>query len=303
MDPVVQAIKDVTSIKETTKAAYIADISTIKKYMDGIPMNEIISNPDTSYNKIINAAHDNRKSKNKPALSTQRTLLKTILACMKHTGYKEKNKDVFNKWYKFFMKLTGDLEDHQDNNVQSDSSMKWSEIIAKLTDEHTLDNVALALYTLIPPRRQQDYWKLRIGSEYIEGDTGVLDMENKVIKVMVFKTNTKYNTWEKIIPDRLYNILKGHLDDRGVKSPYLFCQVKSGKPYLSLWSFTNANNKVIKRVLGNPLASVNTIRHAGATAINMNTQLTRREKKDYAYDMGHSFNMQAMYVEVDRLDD
>ena len=118
-----------------------------------------------------------------------------------------------------------------------------------------------------------------------------------ILTIYHFKTNAKYNTWIKELPQELIDIIKTFLKGRDVESDYLFCK-QDGQSYNTVKSFSHANNKIIKKVLDNKNVSVNTIRHSAATFISTHPNLTRQEKKQYAYDMGHSFGMQQMYVEA-----
>jgi hypothetical protein len=156
----------------------------------------------------------------------------------------------------------------------------------------TIEHVTLALYTMIPPRRQQDYWKLWIGPNPPTGTTGTIDLVKKTIEVTDFKTVDKYQTFRKELPPTLIDTIT-KLRPEG----WLFSK-KDGLPYTSLSSFSDANNNVIKRALGNPNASVNTLRHAAASFVATDQYMLRGEKKQFATDMGHSLAMQGLYTQV-----
>lgn len=285
-------------ISETTKKSYIANINTIQKYCNNDSIDVIIRNP-TTYIPIINAkAFENRKAKHKDASSTKRTLIKTVLAILKYTKLKFENKEVFCAWYKEFINLSKIVEEQQDNNIQKESSLSWKHILEKYDtlQKGSIHRLTVGLYTLIPPRRQFDYWKLRINGEIMPGDTGKLFLEDKKIEVYMYKTKDKYDVWKKDIPDGLYQDIKDYLGENTDRK-YLFTK-ENGEIYKTLYSFTSANNKIIKEALNNINVSVNSIRHAAASFVNTDKYLTRKEKKQYAYDMGHSFAMQTMYVEA-----
>ena len=64
---------------------------------------------------------------------------------------------------------------------------------------------------------------------------------------------------------------------------------KAGAPFKSVESFSDWTNTVIKRVLGNKHASMNTLRHSFASyKVRMNPFMTPAEKTSLARDMGHS---------------
>lgn len=290
-----KCIANTTAIKDTTKTAYISDLNKIIRYTSA-DLYDVIMNPDLYYSKIAEQTR---------ARSTTRTLIKSLLACLKHSGIKSENKDAFDKWYKIFNSLTKEVEDSEDNNVTKKNSMSWSTILKKYEFIKTksyasLDHVTLAMYTLLPPRRQNDYWKLLVEPDDSKDSTGYLDLsaDKPYICVTEYKTASVFKEWKKDLPEELVQILKKYLKDRS--SDYLFCK-QDGNPYTSLYSFTSANNQIIKRVLGSANVSVNTLRHSAASFVNMNPTMLRKDKKQYAYDMGHSFYMQGLYVEVDSI--
>jgi len=285
-------------IRDTTKKAYMADLNTICKYT-GETLYNVLMNPTIWIPVIYKEAFEQRRVKHKDASATKRTLIKSVLALLKHSGLKLKHNDVFCVWYKHFMEVSSTVQTNQDNNVQTVASISWASVKNKYKEAKpgTIERVTLALYTLIPPRRQQDYWKLRVRGDLIPGDTGQIDFEKKTITVYVFKTKDKYDTWTKELPDELLKEINDFTSNGTFNSEYIFSK-RGGKSYGTLYSFTSANNKVIKASLNNQHASVNSIRHAAATFVNVDKHMLRKDKKQYAYDMGHSFSMQGMYVEA-----
>lgn len=204
------------------------------------------------------------------------------------------------------------LNKRADNNVPvSATEMTWADITSRLTtlEPGTLEHVTLALYTVIPPRRQQDYWKMlmkpplsttkALTTSNDEDDmTGYFDfsLPEPTMTVNAYKTSDKYDTYVAKIPPELVDTIQKYVAQSKMKSPYLFSKRNSGAAYSTLSSFTDANNKVIKRILDNPFVSVNSIRHAAATYIATNPHMTRGTKKWWARAMGHSLAMQGQYV-------
>jgi hypothetical protein len=226
-------ISDSNAIKDTTKRAYLADLNTISKYVGKVSLMVVLENPD-KYVPIITAmAYENRKVIRKDAIGTTRTLFKTILAVLKI---------LFSKWYKYFIAISKKVSDASDNNVQTESSMTWEDVTSaynhvKTTGYASLQHITLALYTLIPPRRQNDYWKLALSTTPIVGSTGYIDLScpEPFICVSVYKTAAKYDEWRKTLPTELIDILRDHVANK--PRDFLFCK-QDGKPYASLYSFT-----------------------------------------------------------------
>lgn len=299
-EEIIAVIQGCESIQSTTKRAYLADLNTITNYCE-CDIGDVIMDPDVWYPIISKNAFELRKVKRKSATGTRRTLVKSIMAVLKHTGIKKENVELFYKWHSIFQKLSKEVEDIGDNNVRTVSSMDWPSVLkcAAEVEPGTIEHVTMALYTVIPPRRQQDYWKLRVRGEHVEGDTAVMDFATKTLSVHIFKTDDKYGAWKKVVPDALIDAINTYIEKRGVASDFLFCK-KDGAPYGSLFSFTSANNANIKRACGNEHASVNTLRHAAASHVHGDAQMIRKDKKQFAYDMGHSFHMQSLYVEIEQ---
>jgi len=288
-----------STLKEMTQKSYLANLNTIVKYTQ-TSFHNVILHPKQYYPMIEAGANEGRRvvRPGRDTVGTVRTLIKTILAVMKLMQIRES--DHGKEWYAYFSEKTDKLVEKADNNVPLSHNMTWDVIRARLANwpVGSVEHAVLSLYVEIPPRRQQDYWKLWLGvPNKTEDHTGyvVLKGSDPKIVVTVYKTSEKYEEWSKELPPILVHAIQAYLQKRAHVSKYLFAKV-SGEPYASLASFTDANNTVIKRALDNPHASVNTLRHAAATMVATSQDLLRKEKKEWALDMGHSLSMQTQYV-------
>lgn len=300
-------------IAAATKRSYVSQLNMWLKYHDNLA--EIIGDPD-KYADMV--------ARDKP-LATRNAMFKVIIALLKHCGAKDSNPALYHKWYNgFFRETNANVKEEWNQYKQApktlEGAMTWRQIIDAYNEvsrskPYSLDHLTLAMYVIIPPRRQRDYWKLAIvrGDADWEaargGDGGIsgyidLRVSPGVLIVSTFKTQKTYNEWRKVLPAPLDNIVRRYLAKRdghtGTHSEkgrlrYLF-EKKSGEPYPSHDSFTVVNNSVLKRVLGESGASVNVIRHAASTWVFYNSKMTPLEKKNWALDMGHSVDMQGHYV-------
>ena len=325
---------DAKELKPTTIRPYLANLTTLQRYCGGASIISILSDGDRWYPIVEKAAFDGRRVHSKDSKSTLRTLIKTIMALLKYSGLKVEKPDMFSKWARHFAALSVVLNEKADMNEPTESTMTWPSVIAKLKEQKlgTIEHVTLSLYVEIPPRRQQDYWKLLLHAPRNAAETadctGYLDFETNAMTITAFKTVDTYDTFKKDMPAALVKAIKAYVEARekarvtsaaakvkrgravesasggapGGESKWLFCRKSDGEAYTSLSSFTDANNDVVKRALDNPHASVNTMRHAAASFVATSKTMLRKEKKDFAYSMGHSLAMQSQYVIVERDD-
>jgi hypothetical protein len=303
-------------LKDATKRPYLSALNTIKRYAGGDTLlRDIFLDADKYYamirtDALANARFGKERSPNGPYTSLK-TLLKTVLSVLKYSGVKMSNPDVYNRWNHYFGVVSKELEVLDDNNVVTTLYMDWGDVLARLellsVDSYaSLEHVTLAMYTLIPPRRQHDYWKLATDPVYDgDGCTGVLNLNVKpaTMQIRAFKNVERHDIYNTALPDELVQIIRAYLAKKKPVNIFpkrtnhgtLFAK-QNGEPYGSLSSFTDANNNVLKRALDNPNASVTTLRHSCATHVNMNPHMLREEKRAIATAMSHSFECQQMYV-------
>ena len=323
-------IQDTTKLKETTKMPYLANLNTISRVTGGAPLHTVIADAQKWYPVLESrtrttgtlrtlvktllavckyagikdeCAKTDATSASSNATSASTSTATTSTGTTSTTG-------PYRAWYSHFMDLSKVLQQRADNNVPTAATeLTWEQII-KARDQlkpGTIEHVTLALYTYTPPRRQQDYWKLALvdanATVPVPGNsTGHMDLyaTPPTMTITAFKTNTKFPAYTTTLSPPLVHAIKTYLKAQGqgqatAKRAYLFCK-RNGEPYATLSSFTDANNTVIKKALNYPHASVNSIRHAGASYVAMNASMLYGERKAYAHAMGHSLAMQGQYV-------
>jgi hypothetical protein len=288
-----------STLGENTKKAYISILNGIEKVCN-TNIETVIGNPDEYYPKIISKCKEDSSCRNN---------IKVLLSLMNHSGFKGTSRETYNIWYKHFLNVSKKVTEASDNNVQTEKSLNWEDVLKLMDNMYSANDnntlffkVVLGIYTLIPPRRQKDYWKICI----IEKDdkqcdkskcTGFLH-QSGLLEIHDYKTaDDSKGPWKKELPSKLHDIIRQYIANRQVNSQYLFCK-RNGEPFKTLYSFTDANNAVLKNIFKNNNISVNSLRHAAATWANNNSTMTRAEKKQFADDMGHSFSMQQQYVEA-----
>lgn len=292
-----------SNLEKTTQDTYIKQLNMWLRYSPCL--SDIINNPDTYVEALGKSGIEE---------SSKWAMLKAIIALLKHSGLKDSHPSVYNKWYHdhFDKSNTAVKEKWQEftpSQKTLESAMTWKDIIAKYNKisrekPYSLEHLTLALYTIIPPRRQRDYYRLAVIREKDKMDevkrspgvSGYLDLtiSPAVLVVLTYKTKKLYKEWKKELPLPLDKIVRKYLERRP-KAKYLFEKL-DGEPYPSHDSFTVCNNRILKRVLENENASVNVLRHAASTYVYYNTSMSPLEKQQYAFDMGHSVITQSHYV-------
>lgn len=305
-------IQNTPDLKDTSKRPYLSHLNKIQKYCNNAQLRTIFIDAHTWYPILEQKTFEGqrRPGGNKQGRDvskvTLRTYIKTILATLKYSCVKQHKPDVYEIWREYFNKLSKEIADVADMNIAEDNYMEWTDVLERLkyldqTNFGSIEHVTLALYTLIPPRRQLDYWKLATDPTLDTDDnkcTGCLWLRHPPYKIMVreYKTMDQYDIYENELPESIVKIMNAYLTRRTkAQQTFLLCK-NNGNAYGSLSTFTGANNDVLKRALNNPNASVNTLRHSYATFVNMDPDMMRKEKKEIARSMGHSLEQQQMYV-------
>jgi hypothetical protein len=231
---------------------------------------------------------------------TLRTLVASVLGLLKHSRIKEQNRDTFNKWYKLYMPLKREIQAATEEEEATGRQLLGA-VLAKASYA-SREHLLLSMYTYLPPRRQGDYWKVQIISErpypkrYLELPA-YLDMTVTPPQLVVtqYKTAKKYEEWTKELTDpEFVAIIRASLERE--PRTHLFVQM-DGEPFKTANSYTQFSNRVLKRALGLPHVTVNSLRHA-ATKMSIGDEKSFAAKKAFAQDMGHSYEMHNMYNKV-----
>jgi integrase len=153
------------------------------------------------------------------------------------------------------------------------------------------DHLLLAMYYLLPPRRQMDYTNVKLVTEAQDDTQSHINMgaAKPYIRVVKFKTAKFMDPWQKPLPTALLRILRASL--RSEPRRYLFTQ-SDGSPYNCVNSFTKHTNRTLKNIF-HKAVTINTLRHAFATHIHK-TNVSKQPQ--VAFDMGHSIDMHKAYV-------
>jgi hypothetical protein len=227
----------------------------------------------------------------------------TILSICKYANIDKNN---YIHWKILFDKVQNTIKTNILNNIPDKKAIKTSHITWEtiLDVVNTLDftiekNILIAMYTLIPPRRQEDYHLLKVYNndivpELTHNHIHLSPPNNKPYLFITNSKNTKTmgNYFTDDLPIKLIEIIKNSI----IKTPreYLF-RNKYGTPFATINCFTQANNTHLKNIFKSREFSVNTFRHKFSTWFNSQNNLTLLDRKKISNAMGHSIIENMMY--------
>lgn len=292
-------IKNSTDIAEATKDVYLYSLKRLTKYTK-MPIREIMKNPKVAYDKL------RRHVTHEPTL---KTTVATVLAVMKHTKVKASHKTLFRQWYAIYMPHMHKATAMRENNIPSDrqreASIAWTKVLSRhaalsKTAYGSSDHLLLSFYVLLKPRRQGDYYHLKIlegkskdvGDEKLNAFIVLNGVSKPYISVVEYKTSNSLKPWTRELPPELVGVLRANLKKDRSKG-FVFVQ-KDGTPFQSRNAFTQYSNRVLKRVLGGN-TTVNSLRHAYASYRNK-MGLSLKQRQMDAMDMGHSLETHLSYA-------
>jgi hypothetical protein len=285
-----------------SKRTYISVLKKIVKHTDQ-PLCYAINQPRKTITTLQNNA-----IKNDDVLM----MAKAILALMKYSDMKTSHPDLYTKWHDEFKTFDASFKERMDRNLLSDKQklamVSWNDVMKHHTnlgktkyasDEHLL----FSMFCLIPPRRQVDYYRIRIYDKEVDHSTLlsddadasgmiVLSGGEATITVVKGKTIDSYDIWKKKLPSTLTDIIVKSLQ----KQPRKYLFVKNNKPFQKVNTFTQYSNNILKTIFSNEAMSVNILRHSFASYVHNQPFSSVEELKQIAYDMGHSLIMNMTYV-------
>jgi len=185
-------------------------------------------------------------------------------------------------------------EKHQEILAMTIPPKKKGTVIKPLNDtEYTklLNFMVLSLYTLTPPRRNEDFLKMVVGAEGGDKTRNYLDLEGKQFVFNSFKTSKQYPEQKIPIPEELMAVIKMYLrfyPKQPVVDGSPFLVFSDGSPLNTINVITRILNKIFGKKVG-----VSMLRHSYLT--HKYADINKEKAKD-AEAMGHSLGQQTDYV-------
>lgn len=294
------------NVKQITKENYMFIIRRIKQITQQ-NIDEFMKTPQTTYNKLIQGIKDEATgmANNK----TLKLMIATVLAIMKHSDTKKTNKVLYSKWYTLYMAVSKNVDEEEKSSVATgrlkNGFILWEEIsqtrdILERKAYASQDHLILSMYTYLPPRRQEDYYRVEVVQtvdQDLDSDISGrirMDQQPVAMEIYLYKTAKSYNDWLVELPLDLLTIIRASLTRQPRR--YLFVQ-QNGEPYKSYTQFRKMTNRVFKRLFGEHV-TLNSIRHAGAQQNLLNARKSMSEQHKYAEGMGHKYDTHQRYRKI-----
>lgn len=204
--------------------------------------------------------------------TTQRNIIIAIVSILKN-----KDKNLYDQYYKIMIDLNDKIMNESSKNEKSETQaknwIKWDEVVSKFNElkniklsknisetqyDNLLNLVVLALYVLIPPRRNKDYLIMKIlNKEPIDNNYNYIDVKKKQFIFNNYKTKNTYGQQIINIPSELMEIIKKYLKYR--KDANLKSSLDDFLPQKKSSTFSSDNEFFLVKFNGQNLKSDNSI--------------------------------------------
>jgi hypothetical protein len=306
--------KEGSPLSEKNIIAYEVVLKRIGKYLNTKSIYTIWTSPDESFKKLKHSM----LVTDKLCKSTFNNTISVFIAVMKRVDCADTK--FVALWHDLIKEISDEIKSDRKSNIpkgkQLEGMVTWSSVLKKndelyKTSFGSIDNIIISIYCDIYPRREEDYFRLRIIGVPVMGidgkpivnendpdkDSGTLDMSVSPPKLTIvkFKTSKYYGPWTRDVPPRLAKAIKLSLKNK--PRHYLFC--KGDDTPFTEKAYTNFHLSIIKHFFG-PAVTNNSLRHALATYIHQTSanKLSLGDKEKIARDMSHSFVTSVAYSHI-----
>jgi hypothetical protein len=260
---------------------------------------------------------NNKLIKYKP--STKKVYLSSILFLLKSFDDNKYITSIIKKYVELLNKISDDIDKNQTDEkteTQKKNWIEWDEVTKKHEElykyvksligrkiitrqqyKKVLQFICLSLYVLFPVRRNIDYITMQIKNIVLltdDTDMNYIDYTHKRFIFNTYKTAKFIGQTIEDIPDKLYEcinlyiklhpILKGNTENMNTR----FLVAFNGRPLTISNDMTRILNDIFNKNIG-----VTMLRHIFITHRFGNL---KKEREDIANKMGHSTDMQDIYI-------
>jgi len=281
---------DFSKLSVVTQETYNQRIKKLQESF-GKTMLQIIKAPKTSIKRI---------QKLYPEATSQKAYFTVFLAIFKYTeGLKTKYAKQFVLWEDAFNKSRGLVEDRYKENKatpkQKEGFVLWSELLQQREklSKGSIERLLLSIYTLIPPLRA-DFNRVAIYKGVPENpEPNYLDLNKGELVLNEYKTEGKFGTYRKVLPNALLEEIKASLQ----KEPRNWLFWNANEEPFTPNAFVHFARRIFQKIFKKPL-TINLIRHAFINSLDFN-HLSIKEKQLLGEEMRHSLVTQDTYRLLD----
>jgi hypothetical protein len=311
-DDAFRKVIDDAPVSSGTRELYHRTFRRVKRIMGGADMCDVLNDPERSFARLAKHVAKSESDKNEQALLT---IVGVLMSLFKHSGLRweqsvEKSlgerrlSPTYERWHALMQPLNASVKAVQKSGKptvkQALAGLAWETVVAKnveLSLKHwgSMDCLLSNMYVLLRPRRQSDYYDVYIArrpedkrsAEWADAPA-VLDMTlpSPLITVREYKTRKAYGAWSKELPSELVRCIKASL--RATPRSRLFVRPSDGGRFETAEQFGAYHNRRLKEWFGNKKVTNNSLRHAYATMLKLDGNISMAEHEEAAKDMGHS---------------
>lgn len=301
-----KSIKNSPFIDASTKETHRIRLSSVMKWLALKSIDKLMMNSEQYISQLdeIQSARSGKECTD----HTKKGYITTILAYLKYSGLKDENKDIFRGWFRQYMVYHKRIKEREDNNEpterQKSTQISWDDVKAKrdALKDGTVEKALIGLYTHVPPRRQKDYYRLKVyvsATDVPKLDHNHVHLAHKeyggYMYIKDYKTSKFMGTFfNKNLPEALVTSLQSYMKTRPDASNDSFLFEGKRSPYEKVNAYTQWSNGVFGRVLGAGV-TVNTLRHSFLNCVSKEKGMKAGQREIYARQMGHSVKVHMRY--------
>lgn len=245
--------------------------------------------------------------------STKKQMLISVISVL---SLYPKLKTTQNKYYKIVKDWTNAVETPSltATETQKKNWIEWSRVLEEFENLKTqalalektkkgkitapqygtlLQCAILALYVLLPPRRNMDYQKMVVGTPTDDTSKNYYDTKAKTFTFNTYKTSKRHGQTVEHVPEELVKILKIYLKHNPLATKngeYPLLVFGNGSPFTA----TNSITRVLNHIFGKNFGS-SMLRHS---YLSNKYGDVEKEREADAHAMGHTVNTQREYIKV-----
>lgn len=294
-------IVDSPFTKEKAKVTYTSNMKRICQLLGDPNIHDVLLQPSKHGARLIQLYEQGDLTD-----EVCKTLHTTILAYLKHSELKYKiTHDLFEQWYRSYKQARKPVAHRLFNHIPSErqkaSHVEWPAIL-QLTSKlapGSKEHLLLSLLTLLPPRRQLDWFRVRVYTQAnykppADHNYVNLGWPKPYILLVDYKTSNAYGNWYKAIPSNLMHVIQTSINAH--PRDWLFVD-RYDTPYDDVKTFTMWSNRVLKRLCQKEDVSMNTLRHSYISYVHQTTPcMTLKQISGLSRDMGHNISQNMAYV-------